>query len=133
MKSCIKFILLKISLKKRKSIRALSKPLFLTLILCLAVVFICSCHKKVSHDVSYSVYGYVIDAESEKPIVNVEILLGNFIIDSTDTAGYYRYTSWGGNVHLKITARAEGYLPSQKEVFVPKNSSVRVDFALTKE
>lgn len=117
----------------KTSTQAISNSLFLTLILCLAIVFISSCHKKVIHDVSYSVYGCVTDAESEKPIVNAEILLGDFIIDSTDTAGYYRHTSWGGNKHLKITARAEGYLPLQKEVFVPKNSQVRVDFALTKE
>jgi len=118
---------------KKKLTGTLLAPFFLLLVLSLTSVFIASCDKTVIHDVSYSVYGYVMDAESEKPIVNAEILLGDFIIDSTDTAGYYRHTSWGGNKHLKITARAEGYLPSQKEVFVPKNSSVRVDFVLTKE
>jgi len=119
---------------KKKLTGVLLTPFFLLLVLCLAVVFSSSCHKKVIHDVSYSVYGCVTDAESAKPIVNAEILLDNFIIDSTDTSGYYRHTSWGDNKHLKITARAEGYLPSQKEVFVPKNGgSFRVDFALTKE
>jgi len=111
-----------------------SVSLFLTLILCIAGFFISSCDTNFRYETSYSVYGYVTDAESLKPLVGTQILQGNLVIDSTDTAGYYHYVSLGGNKRVKITARAQGYLPAQKEVFVPKKGgSFRVDFALIKE
>lgn len=83
-----------------KSLGTKSVSLYLTLILCVAGAFISSCHKKVSYDVAWSVYGYVVDAENVRPIVNAKILLGSSIVDSTDTSGYYQYASWGGRAGI---------------------------------
>jgi hypothetical protein len=118
----------------KTSTQAIWKSLFPILVLSLAGFLISSCDTGFRSEPFYSVYGYVTDAESLKPLMDAEILLGNSIVDSTDTSGYYYFVSLGRNKRVKITARAEGYLPSQKEVFVPKKGgSFKVDFALTKE
>ena len=118
----------------KTSTQAIWESLFLILLLSLAGFFVSSCDTGFRSEPFYSVYGYVTDAESLKPLMNAEILLGNSIVDSTDTSGYYHFGSLGRNKRVKITARAEGYLPSQKEIFVPqKGGSFKVDFALVKE
>lgn len=117
----------------RKIKKAGSNLLLVTLFLYLALVIVGSCDNDISRDVAFSVYGYVTDAQNQEAIADAEVFAGDLLIDSTDTAGYYQYTSWGGGKHLQIIAKAEGYLPSHKEVFVHSGSRVRVDFALSKQ
>jgi len=83
----------------------------------------------VAREYASTYYGFVTDSSSGSPNQNSELLQNPTVVDSSDSSGYYRFTTWGLSVTL--TCRATGYQAQTKSGRVYRNGdSLRIDFKL---
>ncbi|MGE5692939.1 MAG: carboxypeptidase-like regulatory domain-containing protein [Candidatus Zixiibacteriota bacterium] len=75
-------------------------------------------------------YGFVTDSTTGNPIQNAEILQSQgIVVDSSDSAGFYRFSTFG--LKVTLTCRATGYQTQAKVGDVAKSGdSLRIDFKL---
>jgi len=77
-----------------------------------------------------SIFGYVYDAISKKPIPNATVTLVGVKQTSTASDGYYEFRELkAGNYTIHVYK--EGYLEAIKNVELKEGESKRVDFYLT--
>ncbi|MBQ9439923.1 MAG: carboxypeptidase regulatory-like domain-containing protein [Paludibacteraceae bacterium] len=109
----------------------MKKFFYLAVLVCLPIFFT-GCEKRVV-DTSISIYGTVVDAETNSPIQGVMLtLMPSAKNRYTGSDGTYQFDDLEARQY-KITATKDGYAPDSKEVTLIAGESENVSFALNKK
>lgn len=107
------------------------KKIILWATLCAPLIF-CGCVKPIA-DITVTIYGTVIDADTHESIKEVEISLtpGTHANKYTGSDGYYEFSDVATKPYT-IFARKEGYQEDHRSINPTAGESVEINFSLKK-
>ena len=99
--------------------------------ICLPLLF-GGCAKRIV-DLTITIYGTVIDADTHEPLKEVEVSLtpGTHMNKKTGSDGYYEFVDVPANPYT-IYARKKGYEEDHRPINPTSGERVEINFSLTK-
>lgn len=109
------------------------KKIILLVTLCLPLLF-GSCAKKIE-DITITIYGTVVDADTQTPISGVLVWVSvgaGTKSKVTGIDGYFEFSDLEANQQYTVVAQKEGYSSADRKI-VKANAGKRVEIILTLE